>query len=35
MLRAARETENMQDNILKHCELDEGGPGFQILKPGL
>jgi hypothetical protein len=31
MLRAARNTETMQENIQDCLELDEGDPGFQIL----
>jgi hypothetical protein len=32
VLRAAGETETMQDNIQDWLELDEGGPGFQLLE---
>jgi hypothetical protein len=31
MLRAAGETEMMQENIKDWLELDEGDPGFQLL----
>jgi hypothetical protein len=31
VLRAAGETETMQDNILNWLQLDEGDPGFQLL----
>jgi hypothetical protein len=32
VLRAAGETEAMQENIQDWLELDEGDPGFQLLK---
>jgi hypothetical protein len=31
VLRAAGETENMQENIQDWLQLDEGDPGFQLL----
>jgi hypothetical protein len=31
MLRAAGETENVQENIQDWLELEEGDPGFQLL----
>jgi hypothetical protein len=31
VLRAAGETETMQENIQDLLELDEGDPGFQLL----
>jgi hypothetical protein len=31
VLRAAGETETMQENIQDWLELDEGDPGFQLL----
>jgi hypothetical protein len=31
VLRAAGETETMQENIKDWLELDEGDPGFQFL----
>jgi hypothetical protein len=34
VLRAAGETETMQENIQDWLELDEGDPGFQLLTGG-
>jgi hypothetical protein len=31
MLRAAGETETMQENIQDWLQLDEGGPEFQLI----